>query len=73
MSFVASANCALYVGAHPRFADISPDTAQITASSVAKVITKKTKAIVAVHLYGQAAEIGSLIDFAKRFHLKLID
>ena len=48
-SFIASANCALYVGARPVFADIDPDFFTIDPSKIEERITKNTKAIIPVH------------------------
>ena len=56
MTFAASANCALYCGARPVFADINPETYNIDPDSVEKCITERTKAIVAVDFTGQAVE-----------------
>lgn len=56
MTFAASANCALYCGARPVFADINPETYNIDPSSISEKITTKTKAIVAVDFTGQAVE-----------------
>jgi len=51
-TFIASANSILYVGARPVFVDIDPRTFNLDASQIEKAITKKTKAILPVHLYG---------------------
>ncbi len=56
ITFAASANCALYVGARPVFADIEPETYNIDPESIRKVITDKTKAIVAVDFTGQSVK-----------------
>ncbi len=56
ITFAASANCALYCGARPIFADINPDTYNIDPKSIREKITDKTKAIVAVDFTGQAVE-----------------
>lgn len=57
MTFAASANCALYCGARPVFADINMDTYNIDPNSIEKCITDRTKAVVAVDFTGQAVEI----------------
>ena len=65
LTFAASANTILHVGATPVFADIDPDTGLIDPSEIEKKITKKTKAIVPVHYSGLAADldqIGKLCD-----------
>ena len=65
ITFAASANCALYCGAKPVFADIDPETYNIDPDSIRKCITDKTKAVVAVDFTGQvvkAAEIRAICD-----------
>ena len=59
-SFVASANAILYAGATPVFADIEPDTWNIDPSDIARRLTSKTKAILAVHQVGLAADLDRL-------------
>lgn len=56
LTFAASANCVLYVGARPVFADINPETYNIDPDSIEEHITDRTKAIVAVDFTGQAVE-----------------
>lgn len=60
ITFAASANCALYCGATPVFADINPETYNIDPQSIADHITEKTKAVVAVDFTGQAVEIDKI-------------
>ena len=57
MTFAASANCGLYVGAKPVFADINPDTYNIDPKAIRAKITEKTKAVVAVDFTGQAVAL----------------
>jgi len=57
MTFAASANCVLYFGGTPVFADIDLETYNISPKSIRKKITSKTKAIIAVDFTGQAAEL----------------
>lgn len=57
ITFAASANCALYCGATPVFADIDPKTYNIDPDSIEKCITEKTKAVVAVDFTGQAVDV----------------
>jgi len=64
-TFVATATSASVLGARPVFADIDPATLTLDAKSVEKLITKKTKAIVPVHLFGQPADMDPLIALAK--------
>ncbi|MBQ7784987.1 MAG: DegT/DnrJ/EryC1/StrS family aminotransferase [Clostridia bacterium] len=60
LTFAASANTILHVGATPVFADIDPDTGLIDPAEIEKKITKKTKAIVPVHYSGLAADLDKL-------------
>ena len=73
MTFAASANCALYCGARPVFADINPDTYNIDPDSVEKCITERTKAVVAVDFTGQAVELDRLRAICDRHGLILIE
>jgi perosamine synthetase len=72
-SFVASANCALYVGARPVFADIEPDFFTLDPQSVAERVTSRTRAIIPVHLFGQPCDMGALQDVANEHDLLIIE
>lgn len=72
-SFVASANVIPWVGAKPVFADVSPVTACVTAESVYKVLTPRTKAIIAVDLFGRQAPIAELRKIADAHGVYLIE
>lgn len=73
ISFVATANCVLYVGATPVFADLSPDTLNIDPEDVERRITPRTKAIIAVDFAGQPADHDALRAIADRHGLKIIE
>ncbi len=73
ITFAASANCALYVGAKPVFADINPMTYNIDPASIKAHITDKTKAIVAVDYTGQACEWDEILAIAKENGLVTIE
>jgi dTDP-4-amino-4,6-dideoxygalactose transaminase len=73
MTFAASTNAVIHSGAAPVFADIDPRTGLLDPSEVEKVITPKTKAILAVHLYGQMSDMGALRDIADRHGLFLFE
>ena len=73
ITFAASANCALYVGATPVFADINEETYNIDPASVEAHITDKTKAVVAVDYTGQAVELDKLTKICKDNNLVLIE
>lgn len=73
ITFAASANCVLYCGGTPVFADINPKTFNIDPASVKKRITSKTKAVVAVDFTGQAVELEELRAICKEYNLILIE
>ena len=72
-SFIASANCALFVGAKPVFVDIEPDYFTIDTEKIEKRITSKTKAIIPVHLYGQSCEMDEIVRIAQKYNLAIIE
>lgn len=72
-SFVASANSILYVGAKPVFADIDPATCNIDPKKIEEKITKRTKAILVVHIFGQTADMDPIKFLAKKHGLKIIE
>ena len=73
ITFAASANCALYCGAKPVFADISPETYNISPQSIREHITPNTKAVVAVDFTGQAVELDEIRAICKEHNLILIE
>lgn len=73
LTFAASANCALYCGARPVFADVDPHTYNIDPASVRAHITNKTKAIVAVDFTGQAVRHEELRAICDEFGLVFIE
>lgn len=72
LTFAASANCILYQGATPIFADINPKTYNIDPKSIEEKITKKTKAIIPVHYTGQSVDLDPILEIAKKYKLKVI-
>jgi perosamine synthetase len=72
-SFVASANCAIYEGATPVFADIDPHTYNLDAAAVEAAITPRTKALVAVDIFGYPAEYDALIPLCEKHGIALIE
>jgi len=72
-TFFASAECASVLGAKPVFVDINPRTFNIDASKIEQAITPKTRAIIPVHLFGQAADMDAIMDIAKRHNLMVIE
>ncbi len=73
ITFAASANCALYCGARPVFADINPETYNIDPASVEKCITDKTRAVVAVDYTGQSVDLEPLLKLCREKNLVLIE
>lgn len=73
ITFAASANCALYCGGRPVFADINSETYNIDPNSIEKCITDKTKAVVAVDFTGQAIEIRRIREICDRHGLIFIE
>lgn len=73
LTFAASANCVLYCGARPVFADINPSTYNIDPQEIEKKISNRTKAIVAVDFTGQAVDLDAIKDICKRYDLTLIE
>ncbi|MGC0154249.1 bifunctional GNAT family N-acetyltransferase/PLP-dependent aspartate aminotransferase family protein [Chromobacterium vaccinii] len=72
-TWVATANAVRYTGAIPVFADIELDTWNIDARSVESLVTSKTKAIVAVHMYGHPARMNRILDVARKYNLKVVE
>ena len=72
-SFVATSNSVLFTGARPVFADIDEKTFNIDPESIIEKITPKTKAIIPVHLYGQAAGMKAIMEIADDHDLIIIE
>lgn len=71
-TFIASSNAVLYCGAKPVFVDIGEDF-NINPDLIEKKITKRTKAILVIHLYGYPARMGEIMRIAKKYHLVVIE
>jgi len=65
-TFIASASCAVAVGARPVIADVDRDSQNLTTHTIRAVLTRKTKAIVAVHLAGWPCEMDDIVDLARQ-------
>jgi perosamine synthetase len=72
-SFVASANCAIYMGATPVFADIDPRTYNLDPDAVEAAITPRTKAIVAVDIFGYPAEYDELLALCEKHGIAMVE
>lgn len=73
LTFIATAEAILRVGAKPVFVDISPDTFNIDPEAVKKAITKKTLGILPVHLYGLGADIKTILRIARQNNLFVLE
>ena len=73
LTYVASANAVVYTGARPVFVDIDPKTFTLDVRLTANAITERTRAIMPVHLYGQACDLTSLQKLARWRKLALIE
>ena len=73
LTFVADANAVLACNAKPVVADINKENFFMSISNIKKNITKKTKAIIPVHIYGQVCNIDEILDLAKDNNLKVIE
>ena len=72
-TFIATAEVIALQGAKPVFVDIDPKTYNIDVNKIEEKITKKTKAIIPVHLYGQPAEMDKIMEIAKKHNLVVIE
>jgi dTDP-4-amino-4,6-dideoxygalactose transaminase len=72
-TFIASASCAVAVGARPVLADVDPDSGNLTAESILAVLTPRTRAIVAVHLAGWPCDMDPILDLARTHGLRVIE
>jgi UDP-4-amino-4,6-dideoxy-N-acetyl-beta-L-altrosamine transaminase len=73
ITFVASANCVLYCGGKPVFADVEEGTINIDPKEIEKRISKRTKAIIPVHFAGHPADLEEIYDIAKKYNLLIIE
>jgi perosamine synthetase len=73
LTFVATANCVLYQGAKPVFADVSPDSLNIDPENIAKRIVPRTKAILAVDYAGHPSDLKPILQLAERHGLIVIE
>jgi len=73
LTWVATAQAALDIGANVVLVDIDPETMCIDPKAIEAAITPKTKAIVPVHLYGCMCDMDAIMDIAKRYNLKVVE
>jgi dTDP-4-amino-4,6-dideoxygalactose transaminase len=72
-SYIASASCVVIAGARPVFADVDPDSQNITASTIRRALTPNTRAIVCVHLAGMPCEMDPIMALAQEHGLTVIE
>jgi len=73
LTFAATAEVAVYLGAVPRFADCHPDTFNIHSARIAEQITQKTRAIIPVHFGGLPCEMQPILEVAHAHNLKVVE
>ena len=72
-TFFATAEAVSVLGATPVFVDVDPVSYTVTAAAIERAITPRTRALIPVHLYGQAADLDPILDLAKKHHLHVIE
>lgn len=72
-SFIASASCVISMGATPVFADVDPDSQNITADTIAAVLTPRTRAIICVHLAGWPCDMDPIMALAEAHALDIVE
>ena len=72
-TFMATSEAIVFCGARPVLVDIDPATYTIDVNKIEAAITKRTRAIIPVHLYGQASDMDPLMEIAARHNLKVIE
>ncbi len=73
LTFAATINCVLHANATPVIVDVEEDSWCISPKEIERAITSKTKAIIPVHLYGQACNMEAIMKIAKKYNLKVIE
>lgn len=73
LTWVATANAVLYVGATPVFADVEPDTWCLDPASFEAAITERTRVVIPVHLYGHPARMDRILQIARRHNLCVVE
>lgn len=73
LTFAATINAVIYTGATPVIVDIEADSWCISPEAIEQAVTPKTKAIIPVHIYGQACNMGAITDIASKHRLKVVE
>lgn len=72
-TFIASISCVVNAGARPVFADVDANSGNLSASTIAQVVTERTKAVIVVHLGGWPCEMLPIMELSQRFRFKVIE
>lgn len=72
-TFIASVSCVVNAGATPVFADVEPDSGNLSASTIARVITPRTRAVICVHLAGWPCDMDPIMALAAEHGIKVIE
>ena len=72
-SFIASVSCVVNAGATPVFADVEPDSGNLSAATIARVLTPRTRAVIVVHLAGWPCDMDPIMELAAQHGLKVIE
>lgn len=72
-TFIATAEAISHCGAKPVFVDVDPKTYNIDPAKIERAITKKTRAILPVHLYGQPVDVDAILEVARKHGLKVVE
>lgn len=72
-TYIASVSCVVNAGATPVFADVDPDSGNITAETIQKVLTAKTRAVICVHLAGWPCDLDPIMELAVKHDIKVIE
>jgi len=72
-TFISTANAAIYCNAKPIFCDVREDTFQIDPNHVKKLITKKTKAIIPVHIAGNICDMNELLEISNQYNIPIVE
>ena len=73
LTYIATANAVRMIGAKPVFVDSDPDTWNIAPNEIERAITKKTKAIIPVHLYGLSCDMSSIVSISKEYNIPILE
>ena len=72
-TFIASVSCVVNAGATPVFADVEPDSGNLSAATIARVLTPRTRAVICVHLAGWPCDMDPIMELAAQHGLKVIE